>query len=129
MFVSYLNEEQQSILLALAQSIIQADGVTDEREEELFETIRAQCQAAITPINISMSELHTHFTSHPTKVALLLELIAIAYADEEYHLKEQDLIQEIANGLQISKELLIEIERWVKHHLDSMKDVYRFMEV
>lgn len=129
MFVSYLSQEQQSILLTLAQSIIQVDGVTDVREEQLFEAIRAQCQKGITPISVATSQLHTYFTSHPTKVALLLELIAIAYADDEYHLKEQSLIQEIASGLRISAELLGEIEQWVKHQLDSMQDVYRLMEV
>jgi len=130
MFISYLNNEQQGQLLSLAEMIMNADGNIAEEEISIINTMKAQCSPdVLTAGKVSISDLATRFSTQPAKVSLLLELIGVAYADDDYHETEKKLIQEIASSLNISFPLLADMESWVKRQFLSMKEVNTFMEV
>ena len=129
MFVSNLNKEQQGQLLSLADMMMKADGKIVEEELIIIDTIKAQCSPDVLPTKVSIPDLAATFSTQPAKVSLLLELLGVAYADDDYHITEQKLIQEIASSLNISSQLLADMESWVQRQFLLIKEAKTFMEV
>ncbi len=128
MFVTNLNTTQQGKLLAFAEHIINADGVVEERETQVLDTIKNQCSSDVVLSDPSTSNISELFKTHPEKVSLLLELISVALVDEDYHEKEIQIIKEIAEELDISADLQ-DMEIWVKKQLMLIKEANELMGV
>lgn len=128
MFISKLNLEQQSVLLALAERIAAADGVSHEKEALLMAALKAQSQDGVAPATVELSELAGVFDSQSAKSALMLELLGIAFADSDYHASEKALVSEVANALSIDSELLSDMESWVSRQVLLMQEANGFME-
>lgn len=112
--------------------IMNADGNIAEEELIIIDTMKAQCSSDVLTAGkckVSIPDLATTFSTQPAKVSLLLELIGVAYADDDYHKTEKKLMQEIASSISISSLLLVDMESWVKRQFISMKEVNTFMEV
>ncbi|MBF0751223.1 MULTISPECIES: DNA repair protein [unclassified Pasteurella] len=123
MFVQNLNREQQSILLHFAKEVAQADGSSDELQLGMVEILLKQSEDGITEKVISLDELPNFFDTEKAKCSLLLELLGIAHANEEYHLSERDLISQYANNLGISLDKLNALENWVEKQLVLSKEI------
>ncbi len=128
MFVTNLNSTQQGKLLALAEYIINVDGVVDNRETNVLEVIKSQCSSDVVLSNPDTSELTEMFRSQQEKVSLLLELISIVLVDDEYHESEIKVIKEIAEVLEVSADLQ-DMETWVKKQLMLIKEANKLMGV
>lgn len=128
MFISKLNLEQQSVLLALAERIAAADGVSHEEEALLMAALKAQSQDGAAPATVELSELAGVFDSQSAKSALMLELLGIAFADADYHESEKALVNEVASALNIDSELLSDMESWVSRQVLLTQEAYAFME-
>ena len=124
MFISKLNLEQQSVLLALAERIAAADGVSHEEEALLMAALKAQSQDGAAPATVELSELAGVFDSQSAKSALMLELLGIAFADAS----EKALVNEVASALNIDSELLSDMESWVSRQVLLTQEAYAFME-
>jgi uncharacterized tellurite resistance protein B-like protein len=123
MFISKLNLEQQSVLLALAERIAAADGVSHEEEALLMAALKAQSQEGVAPATVELSELTRIFESQSAKSALMLELLGIAFADSDYHESEKALLNEVADALGVDHDLLSDMESWVSRQVLLMKEV------
>lgn len=123
MFVQNLNREQQSILLYLAKEIAIADGSSDELQLGMVEILLKQSEDGITEKVISLDELANFFDTEKAKCSLLLELLGIAHANEEYHLSERDLIAQYANNLDVSLDKLNALENWVEKQFALSKEI------
>ena len=128
MFVSNLNNEQQSYLLSLGEMLIKADNQETEKELEKLNILREQLINVPKKEDVQLNKLSLVFTCQKSKVSLLLELLGIAHADEEYHETEQDLIAKIAKYLNISTPLLFDMNNWVKRELILANEAQIFME-
>ena len=128
MFISKLNLEQQSVLLALAERIAAVDGVSHEKEALLMAVLKAQSQDGVAPATVELSELAGVFDSQSAKSALMLELLGIAFADSDYQKSEKALVNEVANALSIDSGLLSDMESWVSRQLLLTQEANRFME-
>jgi uncharacterized membrane protein YebE (DUF533 family) len=129
MFVSNLNQIQQETLFALSKKLIAADGKIEERELALLNIIKSQCIAGISEANDSGAEcLKSVYDTNASKVSLLLELIGLANADDEYGDEEKAFIKEISDALSIPQVLLDDLESWVKRQLILIKEAQIFME-
>jgi len=128
MFISKLNLEQQSVLLALAERIAAADGVSHEKEALLMAALKAQSHDGVAPATVELSKLAGVFDSQSAKSALMLELLGIAFADSDYHASEKALVNEVASALSIDSELLSDMESWVSRQVLLMQEANGFME-
>ncbi|WP_276784786.1 TerB family tellurite resistance protein [Thalassolituus oleivorans] len=128
MFVSSLNKDQQGILLSFAEQVVCADGVITTDEKILLDSIVAQCSPTVKKISVEVDSLSTLFNTQQSKVSLLLELIGLAYADEEYHESERSLIKIVAKALDIESDLLEEMESWVARQFILIHEAKTFME-
>ncbi|MGQ0286757.1 DNA repair protein [Pasteurellaceae bacterium 22721_9_1] len=117
MFVQNLNTQQQSVLLSLAQEIIAADSNLTDAETAMLEILKSQANPDAKASSVDLANLSTIFTTNKEKHSLLLELLGIAHADNEYHLDEKDLISSYAKHLNVSPETLNELEFWVEKQI------------
>ena len=117
MFVHNLNSAQQSALLYLAKVVAEADGNSDELQTNMVEILKAQSNADVEMKETQISELPALFNTEPEKCSLLLELLGIVLANNEYHHNEKSLIAEYADVLGIANVKLFALENWVQRQL------------
>lgn len=121
MFIQNLNFEQQSVLLFLAHEVAKADGSSDELQLGMMSILKAQSQHGVDEKPIELSELAYLFDTERARCSLLLELLGVAHANEEYHLTEKDLISTYAASLGVSQEKLQALEHWVEAQMSLTK--------
>lgn len=129
MFIANLSPQQQEILIGLAMQLIEVDGKIDDRELEMLEVLRSQCDREVKVNKFSsMDDLPSVFGDQKSRVSMLLELLAIAYADEDFDDKEKDAIETIRLKLDIPGVLFEDMESWVCRQMILSKEAQLFME-
>lgn len=126
MFLSRLNEEQRKAFLAIAMKIIGADGQLDPRERQMVEGMRYEMglftETDIATGYVAVEELAKPFETNESRVILMLESIALAYADEEMHGEEQKILRELALIFDFSEEEATTMENWVLRYKKLLKE-------
>lgn len=112
MFIHLLDKKQQATLLALAHKMAQADEVLAPEEKARIQAIQDQ-MPGIEPLEMTLSDIATIFTTKQAKVAMLIELTGVAMADETIADEENTLLLEVAKSLAIEANELDEIISWV----------------
>ncbi len=121
--------QQQAALLDTAKLLIEADNIILKSETELFASLQSQCDVNLMPFeNFELSMLKDMFDTDQQKVSFLLELIAVAFIDDEYHEKEESLVDEVARLLDIKTKKLGALESWVIRQTDLNTEALRLME-
>ena len=123
MFVQNLNSQQQSVLLFLAKEVASADGSLDELQFGMLEILKAQSNPDVEELSVKQEELASLFLTEREKCSVILELLGIAHANEEYHLNERDLIASYAKALNLSAEKLESLEQWVEKQFALSKEI------
>lgn len=123
MFVHNLNKEQQSSLLYLAKILITIDEEQHEDELAMLGILIQQSEKGVTEKKVELEHLANLFDTEVAKSSLLLELIAVAQADGEYHPKEKDLIGDYAKNLAVEAGKLTKLEEWVGKQLALSSEV------
>ncbi|KMK51952.1 DNA repair protein [[Actinobacillus] muris] len=123
MFIQNLNRDQQSVLLYLAKKIAEVDGSSDELQLGMVEILLKQSEEGISEKSISADDLADVFDTERSKCSLVLELLGVAYANEDYHQSERDLVAQYATKLGISDEKLSSLEQWVEKQFALSKEV------
>ncbi len=128
MFVHLLNERQQRALLALANRFVVTDQALSDSEKNVLELLYAESGL---PFDTTLpegetSELLSVFDGRQSKAALLMELIGIGVADDEFTLSESAFIWEASRALGISEAELNRLEDWVKRQLSLASEAASF---
>jgi tellurite resistance protein len=124
MFLNQLTLEQKKAFLAIALKIINADGRLDSRERTMVEAMRYEMSLwddSDLPKGY-IEDLSKPFDTHKSRVILLIEGIALAYADEEFSGDEQKILRELALIFEFSEEEATKIENWVLRFKDLQKE-------
>lgn len=127
MFIQNLTLDQQSVLLQLSNQLISSDSVLSDDELVFIEALKSQMMSDIEDHSVSYDQLSDVFSDKASKASLLLELLGVAHADDEYQDEEKAFMSDIANKLSISLDELAEMEKWVLSQLNISKQVLRFM--
>ncbi len=128
MFVQYLNERQQSVLLHYAYEMMRADSSADAREMNQLDVLRAQTQPGVRAEDVAIEELPELFDDRMSRIVLMLEVIGMGYADEKFDPQESELIDKMADALTIDEDEVLNIVSWVKRQLLLVKEAHRLME-
>jgi uncharacterized tellurite resistance protein B-like protein len=115
MFLAGLNEQQKKTFLALAMKLIGSDGRLDPAERNLIEQMRIEMgllQETDLPQG-SIEELAEPFDTRRSQSIVLMECIALAYADQELSGEEEKILRALALIFEISEENATEMENWV----------------
>lgn len=129
MFVQYLNERQQGALLHYAHEMMRVDGSVDSEELVHLEALRVQAQPGVEAEDVPMGELATLFDDRLSRVAFLLEIVGIGYANEDFEPAESQLAQDLAHALAPEEEgMLSAVQSWVKRQLLLVREARELME-
>jgi len=126
MFLNNLTPEQKKAFLAIAMRIIGADGLLDPRERQMIEMMRYEMgmftETDLPGKYVALEELATPFDTHKSKVIVMLESIALAYADEEFAGEEEKILREMALIFGFSEEEANAMENWVERYRGLIKE-------
>ena len=128
MFVHQLGPRQQSALLHYARELMRADGRIGDDELGYLDALRAQTVAGVEAEEIPLEKIGHLFTDRRSRVALLLELIGMGYADESFEVEEASLITQISNALDFSDEDVLDFKSWVRRQMMLMTEAEHLME-
>lgn len=128
MFIANLNSNQQSVFFGLAKKLINSDENVTSEETALLSTIQQQMMADVTPTDVSFDTLTDVFDCKKAKASLLLELLGLAHADQEYHSAEKDFVKQVATSCGVSCYELRDMESWVVRQLSLVREATQFME-
>jgi len=128
MFISNLSTKQQSVFLSLAKRLIASDGNIAPDETALLETIQQQMPSGVSPSDTALDTLSTVFECKKSKASMLLELLGLAHADQDYHATEKEFMQQVASACGVSENELRDMESWVVRQLALVSEAVQFME-
>lgn len=128
MFISNLNTTQQSAFLGLAKQLIESDNDISPQENILLETLHKQMDANVSAVNVSLSNLNTLFEGKKSRASMILELLGLACADDNYHPAEKEYIRKVTEACGVSENELRDMESWVVRQLALVREAAQFME-
>jgi hypothetical protein len=128
MFLHLLNDTQQRAFLALARQFVEADQNLSDEEHNLLELMWAETglefDAELPPGDVDA--LAPAFDDRQSRAAVLLELIGVGHADEEFHAEESSFIERLAAAFGTDAAEVKEMESWVTRQLQLAQDVQKF---
>lgn len=129
MFLSSLKKpEQKRAFMQLARSMMAADGVLHENEQFMLELMRREldlpsdcdCQ------DLSAEQSLTHFETREEQTGVILELIALAFADDSIAPTEHDILQSAIRVFDYPPERVVSMEDWVRRYCGLVKEAASF---
>ena len=129
MFVQYLSERQQGVLLHYAHEMMRADSMVDARELSRLDVLRAQSRPGVEEEDVPIEKLPELFDDRLSRIVLLLELTGMGYVDEKFSPRESELVSKLAEALAIDEEgVMDDIKSWVQRQLLLVKEAHLMME-
>lgn len=126
MFIAMLTTKQQEALCKVVQYIAEVDGNVDYREKLLISALLEESALDEIPAAAKdmdeVKELLGRFDAKVAKRALLLESIGVALADDVVHPTEIRVIEELADGMGISRDWLDSARDYVQRALDVQRE-------
>ena len=129
MFVQNLNERQQGVLLHYADEVMRADRKIDAAELIALDMLRNQVEPGVKANAIAIEALPGMFQDRLSRVSLLLELVGMGYANEDFDPEQSELVNQIAKIFSFNEDGTIEaIEGWIKEQLVLIKKAQQLIE-
>ena len=128
MFVQYLNERQQSALLYYADRMARTDGSVAAEELVQLDVLRQQAQPGVTAQDVPLGELAALFDDRVSRVAFLLEVVGMGYANDEFDPAESQLASDLVGALAVDDGVLDEVKSWVTRQLSLFREALQLME-
>ena len=122
MYLNLLDDDEKRAFAELAEKMIEADGLVIGHEASALAALKAEMGVSETGGDgRTPQDLAGVFKSRRSKVAALLELIALGYSDTAFSVSEESLVNSVANQMAISPDELQGIEDWVKEHFSLIR--------
>jgi uncharacterized tellurite resistance protein B-like protein len=115
MFLFHLTPAERPAFFGLAKHLAVTDDSQDAAETEALARIQEELGIPVSnlPALAPTPEVLSTFVSTASKASVVLELVALAYADGVPHAGEMEVLKSVAVGLGISELRLLEMENWV----------------
>jgi len=130
MFLNSLTQEQKKNFLAIAMRIIGADGILETRERQKIETMRYE-MGLYNETDLpkgDIEDIAKTFDTRKSRVTVMLEGIALAYADEDLGGEEQKILRALALVFEFSEEEATAMENWVKRYKELHQEAVAMFE-
>jgi hypothetical protein len=128
MFLHLLNDRQQKAFLTLARQFIEADENLSAGEQNLLELMYAETGLPFeTELPAGdMKALLQEFDNRQVRSAVILELIGVGHADDEFHPEESQFIRNVATAFGVPNERVEQMESWVQRQLQLALEAEQF---
>ena len=127
MFVQYLNERQQGVLLHYADRIMRIDGVIDAKEMVHIDMLREQAVPGAKAEDLAEEEMGQVFEDRSSRIAFLLELVGMGYVNEAFDPRESELVGRVAAAFGLESDM-DDVESWVRRQLLLTREARDLME-
>lgn len=121
MFLNLLDSDEKRAFAALAEKMIEADGLVIGREEASLAALKAEMGITGGSDGRSVEELAGVFHSWRSKIAALLELIGLGYSDVNFSVNEKSMADLVARQMGLTKDEVSEVEEWVREHVSLVR--------
>ena len=120
-FLHTLGLEERKAFLGLAIALVHADDEFADTEEQQLRALRREM--ALPPDteipDDPFASLPAPFTTRPSQIKVLIELLRLASVDEVFDPRERVMIERIAETFGVAHAELAELEAWA-HQLTSL---------
>ena len=129
MFLHELTELQKETFICLAHDIIVSDGILRADEKFMMEQLRREIGLSndFEPHYITLEGIDSIFDTRSARIAVLLNLIRLAYADGAFEIEERFLLAEICQIFSIDSRLFALAENWVRRLIALEKEARTLM--
>lgn len=123
MFLESLDERQRRTLVVMAHHMMVADHTVTEEEYDLLRVLESELAIAtpLSPKELFEAPDLSVFTEPEGKVAAVLKLVAVAYADRRFVSNEFSELRRIAGVLGFTPEQFGRILAWGKAHMELVE--------
>lgn len=124
MFLAHLNEAQKNSFLALATRVVLADGELTDQENAQLDRLKREMggSAKAPPEEVFGNTNLTNFSDRRARMIVLMELLALGYADNDFHADEAKVILELAKAFGVSDSDFAAASAWAKTQAKQMHD-------
>jgi uncharacterized tellurite resistance protein B-like protein len=128
MFLQHLNDKEKKAFLTLAKEFILVDGALSQEEEALINVMKAEMgiEEGYPEGEKTREELFKVFETRKSRVAALIEMQGLGYANMEYHTEEQAFVQQMAEAFGVNQEELKRIDEWVVRQVALLYEANEF---
>ncbi|HEU4580035.1 MAG TPA: TerB family tellurite resistance protein [Polyangiaceae bacterium] len=129
MFLFHLSRDERRAFVGLAKHLIAADAREQPDEIGVLRLMERELGIPVAelPATPPRADVLATFSSKASRVAVLMELLTLAYADGEPHPEEMELLKTVAAGLQIPELRLLEMEDWIVRQLSLNAEANAFL--
>lgn len=128
MFLPYFNVEQKRAFWKLANDIVMVDGVLHESEKELLDNYKSELGIEIKNLDYELHPINKTFTTKMESHILLLELLGLSVADDDFDSSEKTFINNIIEELGISHEKTSQMLSWLKKQNELYIEIHNILE-
>jgi len=130
MFLNHLSLNEKKAFLTLAREFILVDGVLSPEEEDFIAIMKAEMSISegYPEGEKSRQELFKMFISKKSRIAALIEMQGLGYANMEYHIQEKAFIKEMADAFGVAEDELDRIDDWVVRQVALLYEANEFWE-
>ena len=116
MFLHELDDKQKEAFICLAHNVVVSDGELSPDEQLMMDQLRREIGLAedFEPYYISVDGIEDIFDTRKSRIATIIALIRLGYADGAFEIEEQFLLKDICTAFEISETDFIVIENWVR---------------
>lgn len=132
MFLNKLNEKEKAAFLKLAYYVAISDNDFSIEEKEIINVYCAEMQ--INDIDFDKSNFNLDLTlleieSSESQKIVLLEIMALVYADNILHQSEEDVLEKMVNKFNLNSKLTSVYAEWTKAILALTKQGVSLIEL
>jgi uncharacterized tellurite resistance protein B-like protein len=132
MFLNKLNEKEKAAFLKLAYYVATSDNDFSIEEKEIINVYCAEMQ--INDIDFDKSNFNLDLTlleieSSESQKIVLLEIMALVYADNILHQSEEEVLEKMVNKFNLNSKLTSVYAEWTKAILALTKQGVSLIEL
>ena len=129
MFLHEINDQQKETFFCLAHNVVVSDGELSPDEQLMMDQLRREIGLAedFEPHYISVDGIEDIFDTRKSRIATIIALIRLGYADGAFEIEEQFLLKDICTAFEISETDFIVIENWVRRLIALQREASALM--
>ena len=130
MFLGLLSPDEKSAFVALAEKMIDADGIVVPSESAALASLRQEVGMGGSEASeeTDIATLAQTFASRRSRVVALLELMGLGYSDTRFSIDERSLVSLLAHEMEVDAAELAKLEAWVKQHVAHVETALKLMQ-
>lgn len=129
MYLYELSDHQKEAFFCLAYDVVVSDGDLTPGEQLMMDAIRREIGLSndFEPHYIPVEGVENIFDTRRSRIAIIIALVRLGYADGAFEIEEQFLLQAVCRAFDIPDREFALIENWVRRLIALEKEAYAFM--